>query len=109
MLAAYMRHMRNNNLKIRIAGNKRSPQQIKWLHGGVMLNLIATLCLSQPKNCGGLHTVQQNVGLLYWWEHGKMKNKSPPYKKAVKNSTSNKNWIATSEWYSLILSSYVIT
>ena len=31
------------------------------------------------------------------------------YKKAVKNSTSNKNWIATSEWYSLILSSYVIT
>ena len=79
MLAAYMRHMHNNNLEIRIAGNKRSPQQIKWIHGGVMLNLIATLCLSQPKNCGGLHTVQQNVGLLYWWEHGKMKNKSPPF------------------------------
>ena len=79
MLAAYMQHMRNNNLEIRIAGDKRSPQQIKWMRGGVKLNLIATLCLSKPRNCGGLHKVQQNVGLLYWWEHGKMKNKSPPF------------------------------
>ena len=111
MLAAYMRHMRNNNLEIRITGNKRSLQQIKWIHGGVKLNLIATLCLSKPRNCGGLHTVKQSVGLLYWWEDGKMKKQESTiwYKKALKNSTSNKIWIAISEWYSLIWSSYVIT
>ena len=79
MLAAYMRRMPNNNLEIRIASNKRSPQQIKWIRSGVKLNLIATLCLSKPRNCGGLHTVQQNMGLLYRWEHGKMKNKSSAF------------------------------
>ena len=55
-----MRRMRNNYLEIRIADDMRSPQQIKWKHGGVMLNLIATLYLSKPRNCGGLH-VQSKI------------------------------------------------
>ena len=50
MLAKYMRHIRNNNLEIRIAGSSCRPQlvsrkMLRPIFGDLFLSLVVTFCM----------------------------------------------------------------